>query len=217
MRSLHVSMLAGLALALFAGRPLTAHAAPPGAPPSAPPAAAPAGHEHHGAGPAAQGGPGHGGEGHEDCDSESCPMKHGKGGGHGDADCPMKGGHGDEDDGARGLGQFEQMIDQLGLPEATHKKIKDLAYEAEKQSIAVRAELEQAKLEMHHLMEQDKTDNDAVLKQLDKVGQLKNDLAKIRMRAWLEARKLLSPEQRKKMRAQMMHGGGEHMMQGGQH
>jgi Spy/CpxP family protein refolding chaperone len=177
-----------------------------GAPALAQPGPGPA-HEHGPGGPAAAGGPGAAGPhhmmgggmgGHDEggCDSESCPMKHGHGG--------MMGDHDDGDQPGMHMAMFEHMADELGLPDATRKKIKDMLYEAQKQSITLHADLEQAKLELQHMMDQDKPDTEAVLKQFDKVAQAKTALAKVGMRTMLEAQKLLTPEQRKKVREHMM-------------
>ncbi len=168
-------------------------------------------HDHAGGPGGGPGGGGHGMMGHgggsrggEDCDSDDCPMKH-----HGGM--MGMGGHGDDDGPNTHWGMFEHMADELGLPDATRKKIADLVYEAKKQGIALRADLEQAKLELHRLMEQDKPDTEAILKQFDKVGQVKNELAKLRLRTMLQVQQLLTPEQRKKARSHMMmmmmHGG----------
>jgi Spy/CpxP family protein refolding chaperone len=170
-----------------------------------------AGGHQHGGGPGSAAPKDHGGMG--DCDSDSCPMMKMKGGGEGG--CPMmhggKGGHGHMDPMDHMDQMGNRMADMLGLPDATRKKLNDIGYEAEKQSIAIRADLEQAKLDMSRLMAQEKPDSDLILKQVEKMGQLKTELKKIHVRAMLECRKLLTPDQRKKMEDHM-HGRMEHSM-----
>jgi Spy/CpxP family protein refolding chaperone len=149
----------------------------------------------HGPGKGGKGPMGHGEEGDDDCDGESCPMHHGRGG--------------DGDHHGMGLEKLEHLVDELGLSDAARKSVKDAIYEATKQGITLGAELAQARLELGRLMEQDKPAEDAVLKQLDKMGQLHTELMKLRVRTLLKIQALLTPEQRKKLR---QHGHGMGMM-----
>jgi Spy/CpxP family protein refolding chaperone len=159
----------------------TAHAAP-----SAGGEASPAQHEHEAG-----------------CDHASCPM-HGDHPMHADGDMhgpgPMHGpGHGPEG------GEHEAMLlahlaDVVELSAPLRKKVDELVYEAEKRAIGLRADAERAGLELHHALDQDVPDADVVLKQLDKVGQLETELRKLWMKARLDAGKLLTPEQRERLR-----------------
>ncbi len=118
------------------------------------------------------------------CDPDTCPFMHeGQGGRPG-----------------MGLHMLERAIDQLGLSEAARKKVKDAIYDAAKQGIALGAELAQARLDLGRLLEADKPDADAALKQADKIGQLQTELIKLRVRTLLKIQTLLSAEQRKKLR-----------------
>jgi len=134
----------------------------------------------------------------DDGDGDACPMMDGGG--------MMMGG--DHDGSHMHLRMIERMADELGLPEATRKKIQDLVYEAKKQAIPMHSELEQATLELQRAMDQDKPDTDAVLKLFDRVSQAKSALARLHLRTMLDVQKLLSPEQRKKLRGHMMKGMG---------
>ena len=154
-----------------------------------------------GHGPMMEGGGSKGGHGpmkmggmddHGDCDAEHCPMMHGHG-------------HGDGPRGGMRMKMIERIADELGVSDAARKNIKDAIYEATKQSIALGAELAQAQLEMHRLMEGDKPDADAVLKLVDKAGQLRTELMKLHVRTMLKIEQQLTPDQRKKLRKRM-HG-----------
>jgi Spy/CpxP family protein refolding chaperone len=105
----------------------------------------------------------------------------------------------DEDrDGDRPLAMLERLANKL--PEAARKKILDLAYEAQKRSITLRADAQRAKLELERSLQQELPDTDTVLKHMDKVGQLKTEVRKVWMKARLEATKLLTPEQREQLK-----------------
>ena len=58
-------------------------------------------------------------------------------------------------------------------------------------------------------MDQDKPDEDAVLKQVEKLGQLGTELNKVRLRTLLKIQAMLTPEQRKQLRQR---GRGFHPM-----
>jgi Spy/CpxP family protein refolding chaperone len=126
------------------------------------------------------------------------------------ASCPMMQGHGDDHPGMH-LRMLEHVVDDLGLSEAARKNVRDAIYEATKQAITLGAELAQTGLELRRLMEQDKPDVEAVLKQVEKIGQLRTELMKLHVRTVLKIEQLLTPDQRKKLRGRMhgmpgMHG-----------
>jgi Spy/CpxP family protein refolding chaperone len=108
--------------------------------------------------------------------------------------------HDEPADDTRHAGALERMAEKLGLASPARKKIQDLNYEARKRAIALKAEAERAKLELERALEQDLPDTDGILKQMDKVGQLKTEFQKVWMKARLEASKLLSPEQREQLK-----------------
>jgi Spy/CpxP family protein refolding chaperone len=130
---------------------------------------------------------GMGGMDDADCDGESCPMMQG----HGGPSMHMR------------LGMIEHMADELGLSDAVRKSIRDAIFEARKQAITLGAELSQAELELHRLLEQDKPDADAATKQVEKIGQLRTELMKLHVRTMLKIEQQLTPDQRKKLRKHM--------------
>jgi Spy/CpxP family protein refolding chaperone len=149
-------------------------------------------------------------EAHEGCEHGSCSMdgESRKGGCSHDDDSCGAGSHGDRDEGEcpmmKGDKHFEHLLRMTaGMGAAETARIKELVYEAQKQSITLSADLERAVLDLHHMMAQDKPDADAVLKQMDKAGQLKTELKKVHVRLMLEATKSMTPEQRRKFRERM--------------
>jgi Spy/CpxP family protein refolding chaperone len=97
-------------------------------------------------------------------------------------------------------GALERMIDKLGLADPARKKLQDLSYEADKRAKALKAEADRSKLELEHALEQDMPDANGVMKQMDKLAQLKAEFSKVWIKAELEASKLLSPEQREQLK-----------------
>lgn len=145
-------------------------------------------------------GPHGGGPGsHEGPVCHDCGIHAGKGGcSHG------KGHHGSGMHGDDGhMEMMLRMAEQIGVSEATRKKIAAAAFEARKRSIALEAELEQARLELERLMHEDASDDATVLAQVEAVGRAETALEKHRIQTMLSIRKLLSPQERAKLRSTM--------------
>jgi Spy/CpxP family protein refolding chaperone len=96
-------------------------------------------------------------------------------------------------------GRIEAAAAELGVNEATLAKIKDLAYKAETDAIAIRAEMQRAELELKRLMDQDKPDTAAVMRQVEQVGAVETRMRKNRTQLLLAVRELLTPEQRARL------------------
>jgi len=99
---------------------------------------------------------------------------------------------------------IEKVAGELGLQEATLKKIRDLAYETEKKSIEFDSQLETAFLDLRRLMDADQPDEKKVMGQVDKIGALEIQLKKLHIKTLLSVREMLSPEQRQKLKQLMM-------------
>jgi Spy/CpxP family protein refolding chaperone len=119
---------------------------------------------------------------------------HGMGGRHG-----MQGmrGHG----GRRGMGMHRRMA-ELNLTEEQRTKMADIHDRAARRAVPIRSNLEIAQLDLRKLLRTDKPAKSSVDAQIDKIAKLRGDFQKSRMQAMLEARDVLTPEQRGKM-----HGG----------
>jgi Spy/CpxP family protein refolding chaperone len=98
---------------------------------------------------------------------------------------------------------LEEMSDKIGADSQTIAKIKDLAYNANKELIGLRAEMDQNHLEMKRLMDLDSPDDKAIIAQIDKIGAVEIKLRKNRISLLLAVRKVLTPEQRTKLKQLM--------------
>jgi len=120
------------------------------------------------------------------------------------------------DPGAR----FEHMISNLGLDPSQQEKVRAILDNSKPQRDAMRAQMREAFQQMRTLLDQDTPDQSAVLAQADKLGQLSTEMHKERLTVLLAIRAELRPDQRAKLKEQMMqHGPGRwrhhHMGTGG--
>ena len=98
---------------------------------------------------------------------------------------------------------LEKLADKIGADTQTVTKIKDLVYHANKELIGFRAEMDQGHLEMRRLMDQEAPDEKVIMQQIDKIGAVEIKLRKNRISLMLSVRKLLTPEQRTKLKELM--------------
>lgn len=94
-------------------------------------------------------------------------------------------------------GRFiEKQAERLGLDEQTRQRIRQIVEESRTHGQTIRESLHQAHTDMRQLLEQDMPDETAVLQQAEKIGNLHIEKQKNRLRAMLQIRALLTPEQR---------------------
>jgi Spy/CpxP family protein refolding chaperone len=93
--------------------------------------------------------------------------------------------------------------EKLGLTDEQVTKIRELDYASEKQAIELRAKAEQAELELRQLMQAETPDRDAIMKQLDKVGQAQTEMRKLQTGNRLDVQAALTAEQREKIKTVM--------------
>ena len=99
-------------------------------------------------------------------------------------------------------GRFiEKHAEQLGIDETTRSAIHHIVEDARIRGREIRASLDQARAEMRSLLSQDSPDDAAVMRQTEKIGALRLEGRKNRLRAMLQIRALLSPEQRQALTA----------------
>jgi Spy/CpxP family protein refolding chaperone len=86
-----------------------------------------------------------------------------------------------------------------------------LGVDAEKASVATRADLELRHIELRELLRADNPDHDAIMQKLDQVNALQGKMEKQRVETMLSAKSVLTPEQQKKIKTFMENrrfGGG---------
>lgn len=106
--------------------------------------------------------------------------------------------------GGRGMhgrgGMHAGAMARLDLSEEQRTRMRELHVAHRRKSIQSRAELQLARLDLHQLMQQDKPQKAAIDAQIDRIARLQADRRKAGVATMLEARALLTPEQRKQLR-----------------
>ena len=98
--------------------------------------------------------------------------------------------------GMRGFG----AIDRLDLTAAQREKLAAIRDRQQRDGIAARAELETAGLDLRKLMRAESPSQSQINAQIDRMAKMRADLQKSRVGAMLEARSLLTAEQREQLR-----------------
>jgi Spy/CpxP family protein refolding chaperone len=123
----------------------------------------------------------------------------------------MRGGMGRGMDGGMGGGMFlgpERMLlmdgggrlaDRLDLTGTQKDKLRDIGGDLERKEIRLRADMETAGLDLRDLMRSDSPSASSVDSKIETLTQLRGDMMKAGARAVLDARKVLTSDQRKKL------------------
>lgn len=88
-----------------------------------------------------------------------------------------------------------QCADKLDLTAEQKDKIKKIHFEAKKEAIKLKAEIELAQLELKYMMMADVPSEKEILKAVDNLGQLKTKMKKAKIQKRFEVRQLLTEEQ----------------------
>jgi len=87
---------------------------------------------------------------------------------------------------------------ELGLSDAQVSEIEKIFLRTRPQLIDLRADLEKKQVAKNALLDQENVDSQEASRRIDDVEQARGRLEKTRAMMWLEIRKQLNPEQRKK-------------------
>lgn len=112
------------------------------------------------------------------------------------------GGHG----GGHMLERLEKHVGSAGLPAATAQAVYQRIDQARTERRSLEASLDTAREQMHTLMKQDNANVDALMAQADTVGSLETQMKKIGLKAFVEIRSLLTPEQWESLSPKRHHG-----------
>ena len=93
-----------------------------------------------------------------------------------------------------------ERMRELDLSKEQQEKIADLREKQAYRAIRMRADLQSARLDLRRLMRAEKADRVAINRQIDRLAQMRAELAKARVGTMLDIRSLLSPEQRERAR-----------------
>lgn len=117
------------------------------------------------------------------------------------------GGRGNRGPGARMHGM---AMAQLDLTDAQRARMRDLHEGMQRKAIQGSADLKLARLDLQKLVRNDRPQKSAIDAQIDKIARLRAEQHKARVATMLEARAVLTPEQRKQLRERHERGRGGH-------
>jgi len=100
------------------------------------------------------------------------------------------------------------MMDRLELTEQQLEKIGALKVETQKKVIPLRSEIQLAQLELRTALDKDPVDTKAVHSKIEAIGLLKTKMRILQVDMRIQARNLLTPEQRSKAKG-WIHGRGQ--------
>lgn len=114
----------------------------------------------------------------------------------------------------RGGAAREDLRKQLNLTEEQRTKLADIHDRSARASIPIQGDIKIAGLDLRKLVRADKPDQRAIDAQIDKMAGLRAKLQKSHIASMLEARSVLTPEQRKILRDARPGMGGRGMHRG---
>ena len=88
----------------------------------------------------------------------------------------------------------------LALTEAQVTELEKLSYDAKSKLIDLESSLEKARLEMRRQMDSDGDDLAAMKKQLDSMAKIKVDIQELKLKNWIDAKKVLTDDQKQKVK-----------------
>jgi Spy/CpxP family protein refolding chaperone len=103
----------------------------------------------------------------------------------------------------RALAPDSKWAKEIGMTEEQSAALKKLFSASQTETEATREKMQKLGMEQAELLSKDAPDEAAVLKVVDQLGALRNEMARHRIRQMLAAQKILTPEQRAKLREQM--------------
>ena len=85
---------------------------------------------------------------------------------------------------------------QLELSEKQISQLEELSLEARKQMVDLRAAMEKEHLELEELLQSDSDDLTTIRKHLDALAEKHADIQELKLRNWIEVKKILTEEQK---------------------
>jgi len=107
----------------------------------------------------------------------------------------------------RGPGMAGGRLAELRLTDEQRQKLEDVRYRHQKKVIPMQSDLRLAALDLRHLMRAENPDARAIDAQIDRIASMRASVGKERVASMLEARAILTPEQRKMWRERAGMGG----------
>ena len=116
----------------------------------------------------------------------------------------------EEFDGFDRPGMHEMMAEKLGLSAEQKEQIRKITLDARKKNIEVEAKGKVARIELHELMAADAPDQHKINAKITELSQTHETLLRSRVETMLAVKKILTPEQRAKMKELRPFGPGMH-------
>lgn len=120
----------------------------------------------------------------------------------GDEEGPPEGGPGRRGGLVQWMGRDAHWIDAIKLSETQKQKLRMIRERQRREAIRARADLQIATLDLRDLVRSDRPDRSAIDAQVDRIAKQRAELHKGEIAAMLEAREVLTPEQRQQLRAE---------------
>jgi hypothetical protein len=98
-----------------------------------------------------------------------------------------------------GLLDSDRIRTYLRLEDPQVERLRQIALEAEKANVKIRAEIEVRSIELREALRGDKPDRDEILKKVQEISDLRGQMMKHNVEAILAAKAVLSPEQQRKV------------------
>jgi Spy/CpxP family protein refolding chaperone len=93
--------------------------------------------------------------------------------------------------------QIRKFMGKLNLTDEQKKDVEKIHFDAEKQTIAQKAKVETARVELQQTLKADVPDKSAIEKKITEVANLRAQMYMIKINSWFAVNKLLNPEQQK--------------------
>jgi len=105
--------------------------------------------------------------------------------------------------------RWEQKVHRMDLQPEQKEKVAKILEESRKEREEIQARVRQATTELNDLLRQPDVKEQAVLKQADKLGELRTERQKAMLRALLKVRAELTPQQREQLLSEAPSGGAK--------
>ncbi len=93
--------------------------------------------------------------------------------------------------------QSKRFMEKLNLTDEQKKDVEKIHFDAEKQTIAQKAKVETAGIELRQLLKADAPDKSAIEKKINDIADLRVQMHMIKINSWFAINKLLTPDQQK--------------------
>jgi Spy/CpxP family protein refolding chaperone len=102
--------------------------------------------------------------------------------------------------------QIHKFLGKLNLTDEQKKNVEKIHFDSEKQTIAQKAKVETARVELQQILKADVPDKSVIEKKISEMANLKVQMHMIKVDSWFAVNKLLNPEQQKTWKKVLEHG-----------